>query len=355
MREIDDLRTTYQDTVQGIYSSYTYPQYKTAIEYVQMRLNGIIYSWGELHAVAVAPVITMEPDPVTVPDRQRGHLRVGAAGDALIYEWVVNGQWVPYAITAEFTTPPLTEGATVRVRVRNFAGYLFSRQVQVSSTEQPPVYTLSATAVTMDALGEDADLRVTTSQEELSWRASSGAEWIEIVGRSSGIGSGSISYRVAANDSPDARVGVIQVGDAALTVTQEAAAWTYAEWQSVFLPEDGMTGPSDDFSGDGLSNYLNYALGFDPRQDNTPLLVPPRREEDESGNAVFTMFLIRSKTARDLQFTLRSTVNLRDWVVPDLEPVAHSQYPNPTIYKVSVPVTPGNQAQFFREDVETAP
>lgn len=170
-----------------------------------------------------------------------------------------------------------------------------------------------------------------------------------------GVGNGSVSYRVGINDSPDERVGTIQLGDAILTVTQGGAAWTYETWRTVHLPEGGPNGPNDDFSGDGVSNYANYALGFDPRQDNSQLLLPPQLEDDDSGNRTFTFYSIRSKTAPDLHFALRSTSDMRNWTDPGLEPELYSQYPNSDIYKVSVPITSENRSQFFTELIETIP
>jgi hypothetical protein len=355
LQEVDHLRNQFQETVQGLYNSFSYIQTKSSIDYVQMRLNGLVYEWGELNGVTEPPSITRQPMTIVVPAGQTGHFRVEASGEALIYEWVVNGQWIPYAITPNFETPPSSEPTTVWVRVRNFAGYEFSEHVSVTPTSDLPLYQLSKTTVTMAALGGESSFAVATTPADLSWKAESDSDWIEILDPAPGRGSGTVYYHVGVNEGPDERTGTIQLGDQTHTVTQEAASWTYETWRDLYLPEGGDSGPDDDFSGDGLSNFANYARGFDPRRDNRQLLLPPQIEEDENGDPAIILYSIRSKTAQEVQFTMNSTPDLRSWTELDLPAERYSQYPNSDIYRIVVPITPGNESRFFQEDMETGP
>lgn len=55
-----------------------------------------------------------------------------------------------------------------------------------------------------------------------SWRATPSQSWISLTGSDSGAGNGSVSYRVAANTSAQARSGAIAIGNQTLQIRQAA-------------------------------------------------------------------------------------------------------------------------------------
>ena len=69
--------------------------------------------------------------------------------------------------------------------------------------------------------GGDATIRVTT-QPECEWTASTGASWITGLTPASGQGPGSVTYRVAPNDTEDAREGEIAINGTKVRVSQRA-------------------------------------------------------------------------------------------------------------------------------------
>jgi hypothetical protein len=69
--------------------------------------------------------------------------------------------------------------------------------------------------------GGVGSITVTTSWDEVSWTAASGASWITITSGASGTGSGTIAYRVVANETGLDRTGTITVEGMTFTVRQE--------------------------------------------------------------------------------------------------------------------------------------
>jgi hypothetical protein len=75
--------------------------------------------------------------------------------------------------------------------------------------------------------GESASLSVGTTGSACSWSAYDDASWITITSGASGVGSGTVSYRVAANTGP-ARTGHVYAAGLTHTVSQEAGCLTSA-------------------------------------------------------------------------------------------------------------------------------
>jgi hypothetical protein len=88
-------------------------------------------------------------------------------------------------------------------------------------------YWLSPTSNNALRPGETASLGVNTTGGACGWSAFDDASWITITSSASGIGSGSVGYRVAANTGP-ARTGHIYAAGLTHTVTQEAGCLTSA-------------------------------------------------------------------------------------------------------------------------------
>ena len=87
-------------------------------------------------------------------------------------------------------------------------------------------YAISPTSSSVAATGGSKTVQVTTTSV-CDWTAASNASWISITAGSSGRGSGSVSYSVAANTSSSSRTGTLTIAGQTHTVTQ-AGGCTYA-------------------------------------------------------------------------------------------------------------------------------
>src|SRR5262249_50578549 len=96
-----------------------------------------------------------------------------------------------------------------------------------------------------------------------SWSATDDASWITITSGASGIGSGTVSYRVAANTGP-ARTGHVYAAGLTHTVTQEAGCLTSATHPiTVWGSASGLLATSD-----CLSRYRLVSTDLRPYADH---------------------------------------------------------------------------------------
>lgn len=93
----------------------------------------------------------------------------------------------------------------------------------------PCTFTVSPTSQSFASGGGSGSVTVTT-QSGCSWTAASNAPWITITSGTSGIGSGTVNYSVAANTSGMSRTGTLTIAGQTVTVTQTAGtpAGTFA-------------------------------------------------------------------------------------------------------------------------------
>jgi hypothetical protein len=91
----------------------------------------------------------------------------------------------------------------------------------VSVTQQgvPCAYALSPASRTIDAAGATASFDVNTDAA-CGWTVAATAPWLSVVSGSSGSGSATVTYRVAANPDAASRTGSLTAGGQAHTVTQ---------------------------------------------------------------------------------------------------------------------------------------
>ncbi len=71
-----------------------------------------------------------------------------------------------------------------------------------------------------------------TAERDCTWTVSTTAAWIVVTEESSGQGSGSVTFSVAANAAPSRRTGTLGVNDAQVSVSQEAAPCAFRVSQS---------------------------------------------------------------------------------------------------------------------------
>jgi hypothetical protein len=109
--------------------------------------------------------------------------------------------------------------ASQRVAILTIAGISFTISQAGASGPANPVFSLSSTSATIAAGGGGGAVALTASISSASWTASSNAAWAA-VSPSSGNGSGTVSYAVAANTANSQRVATLTIAGLAFTVTQ---------------------------------------------------------------------------------------------------------------------------------------
>ena len=132
-------------------------------------------------------------------------------------------------------------------------------------------YSLSPTSQHFPAAGGTGSVNVST-QSGCSWTAVSNVAWIHITSGSSGTGSGTVSYSVDANESPDPRTGTMTIAGQSFTVTQAGIGGTYC-WQ------EGMVQIEARGSGTDAGNWFGVQAGasecFDIAYDIEEPTPPP--------------------------------------------------------------------------------
>jgi hypothetical protein len=123
---------------------------------------------------------------------------------------------VTYTVAAN--TGIVARSADITVAGQNFT---------VTQAGQPCTYTLAPAGASVGAGATTGSVSV-TSLTGCTWTASSSNGWITVTGGSSGSGTGTVAYSVAANQTTSPRTGTLTIGGQAFTVTQAGGACTYA-------------------------------------------------------------------------------------------------------------------------------
>jgi hypothetical protein len=84
-------------------------------------------------------------------------------------------------------------------------------------------FTIAPTTQTVGADGGPSTASVTANGSTCQWTASTGTSWITITNGTSGTGSGTVSYAVAANTTQSSRSGSLTIAGQTLTVSQDVA------------------------------------------------------------------------------------------------------------------------------------
>src|SRR5262249_34428631 len=112
----------------------------------------------------------------------------------------------------------------------------------------PPqcTFSLSPTRTSVAAAGQPPAAVTVAAQAGCPWSAQSNASWIDVTAGGSGVGGGSVSYRVDANPARQRRVGTLTIAGKSFTVTQAgtpgaACRATFTPSEQV-VPSSGATG-----------------------------------------------------------------------------------------------------------------
>jgi hypothetical protein len=142
------------------------------------------------------------------------------------------------ATTLSATAAPATY--YVRIRARNACGQSApSNEIIVVVT---PVTTCVAISPTSQTVGDTAVIGsvAVTAPASCTWTAVSNASFITITSGSSGAGSGTVSYNVAANTTGSVRTGTLTIGGQTFTITQQVCTFTSSP-PVLFAAEGGVS------------------------------------------------------------------------------------------------------------------
>ncbi len=98
------------------------------------------------------------------------------------------------------------------------------RNFTVNQEAATLVFTISPESETFSDAGGAGEITVFSSNPATAWTAQPSNSWIHIASGGSGTGSGAVNYTVDANTSPNARTGVIRIGDKIFTAVQSGIA-----------------------------------------------------------------------------------------------------------------------------------
>ncbi len=128
---------------------------------------------------------------------------------------------------------------------------------------------------------------------------------------------------------------------------------TFNDWALDHDPNLG--GVEGDFSNDGISNLLAYALGLDPTAKNNGNLPVSGIESDGQGNDLLTLTYTRNKKASGVDYIVESSTDLGTWdpETQDAQASIVGEDASAWIVKVSIPLTEAEEL-FLRLRVQTA-
>ncbi len=116
-----------------------------------------------------------------------------------------------------------------------------SSEVVVAANSSACELTLNNPSVAVGALPSNVSVSLTATPE-CRWNATSYSNWIAVSGRTSSGAAGTVSLAVAANPTPQARVGTVWIGNQLLFITQAGvtcAVSAKAPYFGTFLKEGG--------------------------------------------------------------------------------------------------------------------
>jgi hypothetical protein len=161
-------------------------------------------------------------------------LTITSTGSAIRWQAASDRTWLTISPSSGTTsTAPTVSVSTSRVTRDNIPGTLtitspdvpgqsIAVPVTVNLREQQPcVFSLSRTSVTVGVNGDTAAITVTTA-EGCAWTATSNSSFISVTGGASGTRTGTVTVRVTANTG-GSRSGAVTIAGQRVTVNQDGA------------------------------------------------------------------------------------------------------------------------------------
>jgi hypothetical protein len=180
-------------------------------------------------------------------------------------------------------------------------GYLLPKGSSATTTCS---YTASSSTTSFAAGGGTGTATVTTTSS-CSWTAASDSTWLTITSGSSGTGSGTVAFTVAANTSTSSRTATITVAGKTITVMQ-AAASTVVDCSNLTL--SSTTAAFDAAGGTrSLTLTIGSACSWSAASDSTWLTIASGTSGTGPGTVSFTATTNDSGATRTGTLTIGSS------------------------------------------------
>lgn len=98
----------------------------------------------------------------------------------------------------------------------------------VSQSGSACSFTASPASASYSAAAHTGSVSLTASSGSCPWTVASGAPWLSVTSATSGTGSATVSYSVAANPALTARSGALTIADQTVTISQDAATCAFS-------------------------------------------------------------------------------------------------------------------------------
>jgi alpha-tubulin suppressor-like RCC1 family protein len=290
---------------------------------------------------AQAPQITTPPQSQSVSVGGAVSFSVVATGEAtLSYQWHRNGEPLPGATSATLTLDPViyADRGDYRVVVTNTAGSVTSDIAVLSVNKLAQTITFAA----------PADRAFTATPFALSATASSGLPVsFTLVNGPATLASNTLTLTgpgtvvLRAEQAGDATYAAASAVERSFVVTANFTSWLNARFTGAELLDSAISGSNADPDGDGLSNFLEYALGHEPRTATTADLP----EVGATANA-WTYTYTRPADRAALTYVVETSTDLVTWTTSNVTHELVSTTEGRETWRASVPLTTINA--YFR-------
>ncbi len=268
--------------------SYTTPALTAAASYWVRIFNsaGSVDSDTATVDMIAPPVIATQPASVSISSGASATLTVAATGVSPVFQWYIGSAGVTTspiagAVSASYTTPPLTAAGSYWVRVGNGASSVDSATASVkilpTITKQPATITIKkGTSTTLKVVAVGGGLTyqwyigksgVTTTPIAKATAASyktpalktTTKYWVKVKNPVGSVNSNAATVKIATAVAPSGLIAA-----AGLPVIGTFEDWQSAQFSLPQLTDPAISGPGADPDGDGISNDREYILGLLP-------------------------------------------------------------------------------------------
>jgi hypothetical protein len=154
------------------------------------------------------------------------------------------------------------------------------------------------------------------------------------------------TYRIIATNAAGSLTRTATLTVAAASVTAKSAD------NPVELNEESLFSTIEDADNDGLSNFLEYALGSDPGSNESTHSPIVNTVKDGSGKAYLSFSYTENKSVTDVTYTMEHSSDLKTWEPLDLSKATMNHLDRGTYTEVTVYVSLYHGSGFFRVRIE---
>ena len=148
-------------------------------------------------------------------------------------QWTITGAppWITITSPASGTgsaTVTYTVAANGSANPRNGTVTIAGQTFTVNQSGAAPSFSLSSSSASVAAGGGSGSVNLTAMPADASWTITGAPAWITITSPTSGTGSTTVNYSVAANNSVNSRSAMVTIGGQTFTVNQGGATPMYS-------------------------------------------------------------------------------------------------------------------------------